>query len=346
MNLQVLAKTDAIDQAGGFAPGPYVEYGLWVKDMEEMQYLASLTLEKQIEAGNPNCGDLAENGTQMLNYLRDSLDDWNINSCADAQHYCHSITSMPGFGIDGGKGFMTRLLCSETCGCADPGGEFIFVQGVGGFSIRNRERNCCGKTSSKWGFCLHRPMVYSKWFILFLYTWHMMTFQIEQFILSILLANRQIFSQTGRYQRLERAGGSRKHVPHPVSNKRMHDHMISCHEMHGYVVYTLFGTCKINTLPKFHISPETFTIKGNFTFQASILRGRFLLSFTGVSGFQGKQTPLECRENAGCPYDTKQCITSEPYIEKLQQGSCTEKNVTLKKAQEEMMWWKLWYNMI
>jgi len=126
---QVLAKTDAIDQAGGFAPGPYVEYGLWVKDMEEMQYLASLTLEKQIEAGNPNCGDLAENGTQMLNYLRDSLDDWNINSCADAQHYCHSITSMPGFGIDGGKGFMTRLLCSETCGCADPGGEFIFVQG-------------------------------------------------------------------------------------------------------------------------------------------------------------------------------------------------------------------------
>lgn len=59
--------------------------------------------------------------------------------------------------------------------------------------------------------------------------------------------------------------------------------------MHGYVVYTLFGTCKINTLPKFHISPETFTIKGNFTFQASILRGRFLLSFTGVSGFQGKK---------------------------------------------------------
>ena len=160
MNLQVLAKSDAIDQAGGFAPGPYVEYGLWVKDMEEMQYLASLTLEKQIEAGNPNCGDLAENGTQMLNYLRDSLDDWNINSCADAQHYCHSITSMPGFGIDGGKGFMTRLLCSETCGCADPGGEFIFVQGVGGFSIRNRERNCCGKTSSKWGFvCI------DQWFI-------------------------------------------------------------------------------------------------------------------------------------------------------------------------------------
>lgn len=70
----------------------------------------------------------------------------------------------------------------------------------------------------------------------------------------------------------------------------------------------------------------------------------FLLSFTGVSGFQGKKTPLECRENAGCPYDTKQCITSEPYVEKLQQGSCTEKNVTLKKRQEEMMWWKLWYN--
>ena len=165
-----------------------------------------------------------------------------------------------------------------------------------------------------------------------------MTFQIEQFILSILLANRQIFSQTGRYQRLDRAGGSRKHVPHPVSNKRMHDHMISCHEMHGYVVYTLFGTCKINTLPKFHISPETFTIKGNFTFQASILRGfQFLLSFTGVSGFQGKKHHWSVVKAAGCPYDTKQCITSEPYIEKLQQGSCTEKNVTLKKRQEEMM---------
>ena len=137
---QVLAKTDAIDEAGGFGTGPYMNYGLWVKDMEEMQYLASLTLEKQIEAGNPKCGDLAQNGTTMLNYLRDSLDDWNINSCADAQHYCRSITSMPGFGIDGGKGFMTRLLCSETCGCADPGGEFIFVQGA-----ESWKPFCCGK---------------------------------------------------------------------------------------------------------------------------------------------------------------------------------------------------------
>eukprot|EP00438_Fugacium_kawagutii_P034512 Skav213802 [mRNA] locus=scaffold1987:335296:344303:- [translate_table: standard] len=121
-----------------------------------------LELEYQIASGNPNCEDLAVNQT-MLNYLRDGLGDWSINSfwsagvewvggymdkftpistsqsrrearlrelqaqigCQDAIPHCRSVTTLPEWGLDGGKGFVARLLCSETCGCADPGGEWF-----------------------------------------------------------------------------------------------------------------------------------------------------------------------------------------------------------------------------
>ena len=33
------------------------------------------------------------------------------------------------YGVDGGKGWATRMLCSQTCGCQDPGSDFISVQG-------------------------------------------------------------------------------------------------------------------------------------------------------------------------------------------------------------------------
>jgi len=36
---------------------------------------------------------------------------------------------MPEYGVDGGKGWAARMLCSESCGCQVPGGESISVQG-------------------------------------------------------------------------------------------------------------------------------------------------------------------------------------------------------------------------
>ena len=88
------------------------------------------------------------------------------------------------------------------------------------------------------------------------------------------------------------------------------------HDMHRYV-FTLFGTCKINTPPKFNseFTPEKLPSQ--------------------KEGISPSDYPFSRVKSsvvyAGCPYATKQCITSEPYMEKLQQGVCTEKNVTLKK---------------
>eukprot|EP00435_Cladocopium_sp_Y103_P069805 s1182_g34.t1 len=126
--LREYGKVDAIDQAGGYTAGPHTDYGVWVEDTFQLGYLFQLSLADQISTWNPNCEDLAANET-MLNYLRDGLGNWSIKSCQDAIPYCRSVTTLPDWGLDGGKGFLTRMLCSETCGCSDPGGEFIYVQG-------------------------------------------------------------------------------------------------------------------------------------------------------------------------------------------------------------------------
>ena len=65
----------------------------------------------------------------MLNLLRDNFNNQSIASCAEAVSFCDSVSKMPEFEVDGGQGFITRMLCSETCGCSDPGGEFLHVQG-------------------------------------------------------------------------------------------------------------------------------------------------------------------------------------------------------------------------
>ena len=65
----------------------------------------------------------------MLAYLRHWLANESITSCAQVEGSCDSLTSMPDYGLDGGVGWTTRMLCSETCGCQSPAGSHINVQG-------------------------------------------------------------------------------------------------------------------------------------------------------------------------------------------------------------------------
>jgi len=123
------AQLDAVKEAGAFLSEQYGGFGLWVDQPSHLTNLLSRSIEDQIAELNPDCGDVADRDETMLNYLRDSLDDWSVQSCADVISYCTSLTGLPDWTIDGGRGFVTRMLCSETCGCSDPGGEFIFVQG-------------------------------------------------------------------------------------------------------------------------------------------------------------------------------------------------------------------------
>ena len=123
------AQLDAVKEAGAFLSEQYGGFGLWVDQPSHLTNLLSRSIEDQIAELNPDCGDVADRDEIMLNYLRDSLDDWSVQSCADVVGYCTSLTGLPDWTIDGGRGFVTRMLCSETCGCSDPGGEFIFVQG-------------------------------------------------------------------------------------------------------------------------------------------------------------------------------------------------------------------------
>ena len=117
----------AINAAGGFAEA-HVDFAVWMDDPSTMSDLQQLSLEAQIGIGNTGCGDLAADET-MLNYLRDGYGDWTIQGCSDVVRYCNSVTTLPDWGVDAGRGFLARMLCSETCGCADPGGLFMFVQG-------------------------------------------------------------------------------------------------------------------------------------------------------------------------------------------------------------------------
>lgn len=104
------------------------ELGFWQGDVSKLTESDSLTLDELVNQQNPNCEDLATAGP-MLNLLRNGLGNESIGSCADALSFCDSVSKMPEWEIDGGKGFLTRMLCSETCGCSNPGGNFLHVQG-------------------------------------------------------------------------------------------------------------------------------------------------------------------------------------------------------------------------
>ena len=105
-----------------------MRYGIWVTDLSILGDVTVLTLAESIDANNLQCSDLAESAV-MLNYLRHFLGNESIQACADVLPYCESITRMPDFGGDGGKGWASRMLCSQTCGCQTPGSEHISVQG-------------------------------------------------------------------------------------------------------------------------------------------------------------------------------------------------------------------------
>lgn len=104
------------------------ELGLWHSDVTRLIDSETMSLDELVDQGNPYCEDLATTGP-MLNLLRDNFNNQSIASCADVLPFCDSISKMPEWEVDGGRGFLTRMLCSETCGCSDPGGLFVNVQG-------------------------------------------------------------------------------------------------------------------------------------------------------------------------------------------------------------------------
>ncbi|CAK8991445.1 unnamed protein product [Durusdinium trenchii] len=124
-------KTDAIVEGETIGYGLSMNetrFGVWVSDVTVLSDLEAADLDDLIEEGNVACGDLG-NQEPLLNYLRYMLGNESIQSCADVTMHCSSITKMPEFALDGGVGWSTRMLCSESCGCQNPGGDFINVQG-------------------------------------------------------------------------------------------------------------------------------------------------------------------------------------------------------------------------
>ncbi|CAE7036725.1 unnamed protein product [Symbiodinium sp. CCMP2592] len=104
------------------------EYGFWVREVSRLTDASVLSLDETVDAYNPDCGDIG-NQEPILNYLRNAVGNQSLRGCADAKPYCDSITKMPGWTNDGGAGFTVRMFCSETCGCTDPGGESLHIEG-------------------------------------------------------------------------------------------------------------------------------------------------------------------------------------------------------------------------
>lgn len=112
------------------------KYAIWFTDVALLATSATRSLDEILDAENPGCGDVGNEG-KMLNYLQFFLKDDSIRNCSDAKRYCTSITKLPTYEGDGGVGFVTRMLCPETCGCTTPAGEFMNVQGCS-YGAQNR----------------------------------------------------------------------------------------------------------------------------------------------------------------------------------------------------------------
>lgn len=124
-------KTRAIEEAERIGYGSSINqtrFGLWESEVSVLSDIAAMSHPELVQASNPSCGDLA-NQEPLLNYLRYFLQNDSIQSCADALPYCNSVTKMPEYGGDEGRGWATRYLCAESCGCRNPGGEGISLQG-------------------------------------------------------------------------------------------------------------------------------------------------------------------------------------------------------------------------
>jgi len=106
------------------------KYGVWVGDVSVLTDASIMTLTESVDVNNPDCSDLVNGALrhQALNFLRFAHQNESIQGCEDVVHACGSLTQMPDFGLDGGKGWATRMFCSETCGCQEPAGQ-IAVQG-------------------------------------------------------------------------------------------------------------------------------------------------------------------------------------------------------------------------
>jgi len=83
----------------------------------------------------PTC----EDRTEMLQYLRFSLQNTSLSSCEDAKHWCTDVSFSWRDSLRGqvSKGTMTRMICPRTCGCDDPKSDLFIVAGCPAFcSVR------------------------------------------------------------------------------------------------------------------------------------------------------------------------------------------------------------------
>lgn len=106
------------------------KYGVWLQDVDSLSAATLLNSEEILDANNADCGDLIDGpqGRVALEQLRFVHQNQSIQGCQDALPFCSSVTRMPDFGLDNGRGWFTRMFCSASCGCRDPVGA-INVQG-------------------------------------------------------------------------------------------------------------------------------------------------------------------------------------------------------------------------
>eukprot|EP00434_Breviolum_minutum_P010077 symbB.v1.2.008890.t1/scaffold488.1/size197422/23 len=148
-------KTEAIMEGEDGLVGNNSRFGLWVNSVSVLSDLSVTSLDSLVDSGNQACGDLA-NEEPMLNYLRYFIGNKSIKGCADVVPSCSSITKMPEYAVDGGIGWAARMLCSQTCGCQNPGGPFINVQGCPHGTLRACSATTEFKTFVESGLCLEK----------------------------------------------------------------------------------------------------------------------------------------------------------------------------------------------
>ncbi|CAJ1365905.1 unnamed protein product [Effrenium voratum] len=125
---EMFQATDLLSETG--FPGRNWTYAATVDSLDFLKAMTTLHEEDVIDITNPSCGNLADQDPPMLAVLRHTLGNESIEGCKDVQSYCNSVSApVPGKGPDEGRGYVTRMVCSDTCGCGDPGGMFAYVQG-------------------------------------------------------------------------------------------------------------------------------------------------------------------------------------------------------------------------
>eukprot|EP00930_Biecheleria_cincta_P030438 TRINITY_DN21086_c0_g1_i2.p1 TRINITY_DN21086_c0_g1~~TRINITY_DN21086_c0_g1_i2.p1 ORF type:complete len:871 (+),score=128.21 TRINITY_DN21086_c0_g1_i2:27-2615(+) len=136
-------------------------FALWKADVASLREQQAMDRAMLSTDTNPLCEDLASVRRPYLAYLQEILGNNSINSCSDAIQFCNL------FEVSGEKGFKTRMLCSRTCGCAEPDSTNILLSGCPKDACRASESY---RSKLEAGFCaedapssLRKNSVWSGW---------------------------------------------------------------------------------------------------------------------------------------------------------------------------------------